>query len=213
MIDRAFEQARKHEDNKKNIVKQRAIDRARDLLKAVGVVDPAVEQPFYIIPEGIGIRITRDIGGKPVERLKTEAKKVRIVTEYALDMMYSPKFSTLEEVTSQELIKLRVQDLGLTGTPTTKEVFERAMHSIIENMALELCRADVGPHQAIVDIEQPLSDVYYIAHEPIAIRDGNLCVFRLGCNAHGLWLHGIWARPDDGWYPEDQLVFALRNKA
>lgn len=223
MIERAFEEARLHKENKRNAVRQFAIDRAMDLLKAAGVVDPAikdqavdtkpqkaVEQPFYVISEGTGIRFTCDIGGKPVDQLEAEVKSVRKASD-ALNMMHGPKFTTLEEVTPQELIKLRVRDFGLTGTPTTTQVFERATHSRIGNMALELCRAEVGPHQAIADTEQPLNDVYYIAYEPITDRDGDPSVFGLERDDGGLWLYGPWAGPEGGWDPEDQLVFALRK--
>lgn len=78
-------------------------------------------------------------------------------------------------------------------------------------MALELCRAEVGPHQRIADTEQPLNDFYYIAHEQITGRDGFPAVFRLGRHDFGLWLHGYWAKPEFKWPPEFQLVFALRE--
>lgn len=125
--------------------------------------------------------------------------------------MHNPKFTTLEEVTLQELIKLRVQDLGLPGTPTTKQIIGRATHSRIGNMALELCRAEVGPHQAIADKDQPLGDYYYIMHEPAPGRSGDPRVFGLGRGGGGLWLHDYWANPDSPWPPDAQFVFSLRN--
>lgn len=170
-----------------------------------------VEQPLYVIPENVGIRFNRNIGGKNPEQLEAEVKSVRNVGGYALDIIHSPKFATLEEVTPVELIKLRVQDLGLSGIPTTTQVFERATHSRIGNMALELCRAEVGLHQAIADTEQPLNDVYYIAHEPIAGRGGRPFVFSLGRGAGGLWLGDDWAGPEGRWGPGGRLVFALRH--
>lgn len=163
----------------------------------------------YEIPEGIGIRFNREIGGKTAEQLEVEAKAVRRV--YVSDIMHSPKFGTLKEVTLQELIKLRVKDLGLPRTPTTKQIFERAAHSRIGNMVLELCRAEVGPHQATADKDQPLGDYYYIMHEPIADRSGYPSVFELGRDGDGLWLYGAWATPGSRWGPGTRLVFALRN--
>ena len=211
MIERAFEEARLHRENKelhrenKDSIIKFAID------QAVARRPQTAAESLYFIPEGVGVRSSLDIGGKPVDQLAADAKRVRTLSGYALDMMHNPKFTTLEEVTPQELIKLRVQDLGLTGTPTTTEVFERATHSRIGNTALELCRAEVGPHQAIADTEQPLNDWYYIAHKPITDRDGDPSVFGLERNAGGLWLDGRWAKPDYGWRPGDRLVFALRN--
>lgn len=136
---------------------------------------------------------------------------MRYVSEYTIDVGPNPKFTTLKEVTLQELIKLRVRDLGLGGTPTTKQIVERATHSTIENMALELCRAEVGLHQAIADTEQPLGDCYYIMHKPITGFLGQPCVFGLANNGNGLLLYGTWANPDSRWDPENQLVFALRK--
>lgn len=188
MIERAFGKARQH---------------TREL--------SATEQPFFEIPEDLGIRFTREIGGKPVGQLEIEAESVRHVSEPALDMMHNLKFTTLEKVTPQELIELRVQDLGLPGTSTTKQIFERATHSRIRNTALALCRLEVGPHQAIADQDQPFDDYYYIMHPPLADRYGYLFVFALGHYGGGLWLHGAWADPGDRWPPKSRLVFALRN--
>ena len=206
MIERAFEEARLHRENKelhrenKDSIIKFAID------QAVARRPQTAAESLYFIPEGVGVRSSLDIGGKPVDQLEADT-----LSGYALDMMHNPKFTTLEEVTPQELIKLRVQDLGLTGTPTTTEVFERATHSRIGDMALELCRAEVGPHQAIADTEQPLNDWYYIAHEPITDRGGYMGVFSLERRADWFWLDGDWARPDGRWRPGDQFVFALRN--
>lgn len=170
-----------------------------------------VEQLLFVIPEGTGIRFTRNIGGKPMEQLEAEAKGVGNVNRYGMDILHNPKFTTLEKVTPQELIKLRVQDLGLAGTPTTEQVLERATHSRIGNMILELCRAEVGPHQRIADKEQPLNDFYYIAHEQIADRHGIPRVFLVARGVLGLWLSAVWVEPDSRRNPEHQLVFALRN--
>ncbi len=41
--------------------------------------------------------------------------------------------------------------------------------------------------------------------------DGNPNVFNLERNADGLWLDNNWAKPDNTWNPDNQLVFRLRN--
>lgn len=224
MIERAFEEAQLHKGNKRNAVRQFAITQARQILEAAGVVDPtikdqalatrpqtAVEESLYFIPEGIGVRSILEIGGKPADQLEAEAKSVRNVSGYALDMMHNPKFTTLLEVTPVELIKLPVSALDLPGNPTTKQIFERVPQCRVGDMALELCRVEVGPHQAIKDTEQPLNDWYYIMHEQVTDHSGGPSVFKLGRYADGLWLDGGWAGPDDGWGPGFQLVFALRK--
>lgn len=224
MIERAFEEARQHKGNKRNAVRQFAIGRARDLLIAAGVVDPAikdqvpttkpnkaVEQPFFEISEDLVSRFTREIGGKPVEQLEAEAKAVRNVSVYASDLMHSPKFEVLEDVISQELGKLPVLALGLPGTPTTRQIFARIPQCRVGAYTLELCRAEVGPHQAIADKDQPLGDAYFIMHEPITDRGGLPDVFFLERDGHGLWLGCGWAGPGSRWDPGYRLVVALRK--
>lgn len=226
MMERAFEQARQHSDNKRNAIRQFAIDRAIDLLKAAGVVDPAikdqsvatkpqkaVEQPFYAIPEGVGVRSALEIGGKSAQQLEEELTQLGMhISSYALDMMHSPAFTTLKDPTPIELLKLRVRDLGFRGTPTTKQIFEGAQNSKVGEMILGLCPAEVGPHQRLNDSEQLLNnDRYSIAHQQIASRLGYPRVFVLARRADWLWLGDPWTKAGDRWHPEDQLVFALRN--
>lgn len=168
------------------------------------------EHAYYAIPEGLGVRSTLEIGGKLADQLETEAKRVRDVSGYVSDMMHNPKFTTLEEVTPVELIKLPISALGLSGTPTTRQILERFPQCRVGEYALELCRAEVGPHQAIKD-KQPLNDWYYIMHEPISDRYGYPGVFVLGRHDYGLWLSGRWAKPGNEWDPGLQVMFALRK--
>jgi len=224
MLERDFREAKQYKGNKGNAIRQFALDGAMALLKAAGVVDPAikdqavatrpqtvVEESFYFIPEGVGIRSTLEIGGKSAEQLEAGVKSVGNASEYSLDMMHNPKFTTLEKVTPVELIKLPVSAFGLPGTPTTRQIFERAAHSRIGDMALELCRAEVGPHQRIKDTDQPLNDWYSIMHEPITDRHGRPSVFTLVRHGDGLWLRDDWAKPVSRWNPGIQVVFTLRE--
>ena len=157
------------------------------------------------------VRSILDIGGKSVDRLEADVKRVRNIGGYASDVVHNPKFTTLEKVTPIEIIKLPVSALGLDGTPTTKQVLGRIPQCRVGDMALELCPVEVGLHLAIKDTEQPLSDCYYIMHEPIPDRHGSPLVFGLERDARGLWLSVSWARPDRRWLPEYQLVCALRR--
>ncbi|OGE34862.1 hypothetical protein A3H85_00695 [Candidatus Daviesbacteria bacterium RIFCSPLOWO2_02_FULL_40_8] len=36
-------------------------------------------------------------------------------------------------------------------------------------------------------------------------------MFKLERNDNGLWLNDNWAKPDDRWNPDNQVVFALRK--
>src|SRR3989344_6872455 len=42
-------------------------------------------------------------------------------------------------------------------------------------------------------------------------RDGNPNVFNVGRNADGLWLDNNWAKPDNTWNLDNELMFRLRN--
>ena len=88
--------------------------------------EQAGQQPFYMIPEGQGVRFIQEIGGKSADQLEAEVKATgRAVTIYASDMLHSPKFEVLEKVTPQELLKAPVRAYGLPGNPTTRELLER----------------------------------------------------------------------------------------
>ena len=181
-------------------------------LELTAVAEPQkATESLYFIPEGVGVRWALEIGGKSADQLEVEAKGVKTVTGYASDMIHNPKFTTLEKVTPVELIKLPVSALGLPGNPTTREIFERAPKCRVGDMALELCRAEVGPHQAIKDTDQPLNDYYSIMHEQLTDRSGNLGVFGVGHNADGLFLDDTWAGPGSKWDPGSLVVLALRK--
>ena len=41
--------------------------------------------------------------------------------------------------------------------------------------------------------------------------DGNLNVFNLNRNDDGVWLDNNWAKPDNRWNPDNELVFRFRK--
>jgi len=45
----------------------------------------------------------------------------------------------------------------------------------------------------------------------ITDRNGNPNVFKLERNDNGLWLNDNWAKPDNRWNPDNQVVFTLRK--
>ena len=225
MIERGFNEAQRLSSNK-GAVRQKAIAQARRILEAAGVVDPAIkdqtatirpqdqaaEHDFYVIPEGIGVRSTLEIGGKSAEQLEEEMKQAGInISAYTRYMLYSLAFTTLDHPQEVELLKLRVQDLGLSGTPTTNQIFERAQKSTYGEFRLGLCPAEVGPHQRLSDTDQPLNDWYTIAMHQITGRLGSPRVFVLARDARGLGLYDRWAEPYFQWVPDDRIVFSLRK--
>lgn len=193
----------------------RSVDEINERTKAfVGKLEPGIftkiaespniEHLYTNFPEGRIDRSELTIGGKAIEELKNEMKERGINisnAEFMLDN--TPVLKDLEVITT---IRLKVGDLGFTRNPTTDEIYARA-----EELGLELCPAETGPHQRLKDLEQPLGDWYRIAMKQIADRGGNPDVFRLEHDGLGLWLDGHWARPDDEWGLDDQFVFRLRN--
>ncbi len=128
------------------------------------------------------------------------------VSGYALDMVKNPEFTTSPTPTKKDTVGLSVKALGLTGTPTTDQVYVRA-----DELGLELCPAEVGLHKRIQNTKQPMRDWEYIAMKTISGRNGDPDVFELGRNGDGLWLFDNWAKPGYRWNPGNVLVFCLRK--
>lgn len=220
MIERAFEEARRHN---RGAVKQFALDRAREILKAAGIKDPKIvdtqpaktrtargeattpEVSLETFLEGKR-RETLVIGGKSLQQLEEEHDQAGIkVSPYVEDMLYHKDFTTLKIPQTIDLVWVQVKDFGLTGGGTTKEIFARADALPF----LGRCPAEVGPHQRLADEDQPLDTRYCIAMNTIPDRGGRPRVFMLGHREDGLWLNDYWVDPDDRWDPGDQFVFSL----
>jgi len=169
-----------------------------------------IEQVYTSFPEG---KIKFDeltIGGKNKNELKKEIKENMNIYSYAEDILDSKNFTTLKSPESFATVRLRVEDLGFEKghNPTTEEVYSRALE-----LGLNLCPAEVGPHQRLKDINQPMNDWHFIAMKQITDRNGPPGVFALVHNVNGLWLRGAWARPDYKWRPEDEFMFGLSKPA
>lgn len=168
---------------------------------------PQIEHLYTSFPEGRIRRSELEIGGMTVEQIKQELRERNInLGTYAEDMLDSKDFTTLENPEDIDLVRLRVGDLGFTQAATTDEIYARATE-----LGLELCPAEVGPHQRLKDLDQPLDDWYRIAMKQIAGRGGDPRVFFLGRHDDGLWLNYDWAGPDSRWGPYREFVFRLRK--
>ena len=163
---------------------------------------PGIEHLYTNFPEGKINRSELTIGGKTVDQLRAEMKERDI--NYTDDML--KKMPTLPNPEQATLIRLKVGDLGFTSSPTTDDVYARAAE-----LGLELCPAEVGPHQRLQDTEQPLGNWYRIAMEQIAGRHGYPSVFDLARDGDGLWLDSDWVGPDGRWHLGIEFVFRLRN--
>jgi len=177
---------------------------------APGIFDTLqhVEHVYTSFPEGKIRRQVVEIGGKAKKQLQAELKQAGInVSSYTEDMLKSSDFTTLSKPQNFDTVRLKVEDLGLSGFPTTDQVYKRA-----EELGLELCPAEVGPHYRLKYADQPLGEWFYIGMKQIADRDGDPLVFRLVRDVDGLWLDYTWAEPGRKWHPKDEFVFGLRKK-
>lgn len=161
-----------------------------------------IEHIYTSFPEGKIRKETIEIGGKTAKELKNAIKARMKISEYAEYMMDSKEFQTLKKPESAELIRLSVRDLGFEKGATTDEVYQKA-----EQLGLELCPAEVGPHYRLKYADQPLGEWFYIAMKQIADRNGNPSVFYLERREGGLWLNCSWAKPGSRWDCRQQVCF------
>ncbi|KXK08872.1 MAG: hypothetical protein UZ21_OP11001000430 [Microgenomates bacterium OLB22] len=166
-----------------------------------------IEHVYTSFPEGKIRRQSVEIGGKTKEQLLSELEQAGVyVTSYAEDMINSPDFTTLPIPQTLHTVRLKVGDLGLSGNPTTGRVYRK-----MQELGLDLCPAEVGPHMRLATKDQPLGDYYWIVMKQITDSDGYPNVFRLVRYEDGLWSDARWAGPGSEWNPDDEFVFSLRR--
>ena len=167
-----------------------------------------VEYIYTAFPEG---RIRKRGGGN--HRRKTKDQLVRELEEhkidtngYVRDMLESKDFTVSQNVERLDLVRLSVKDLGFPDGATVLEIFIRA-----QELGLDLCPAEVGPHLRLQYVDQPLNEWVSVAMKQIAGRGGFPGVFALERGGGGLWLSSRWAGPGDWWGADNQLAFSLRK--
>lgn len=166
-----------------------------------------LEHVYTAFPKEKIRRSELTIGGKTKEQLTNELRAHNInISPYAEEMIKSPDFTTLESPEPVDLIRIKVADLGFTEYPTTDQLYVKAAE-----LGLELCPAEVGPHQRLLDANRPLNEWYYVAMKQIPDRGGYPLVFRLGQGGGGPWLGGDVALPANEWNLGHQFVFRVRK--
>lgn len=167
-----------------------------------------IEHVYTSFPEGKVRRQQVEIGGKTREQLQQELEQAGVtVTSYAQDMMRSQDFTTLPVAEIVDTVRLRVEDLGFHNSATIDQLYKKA-----EELGLDLCPSEVGPHMRLATKDQPIGDYYWIGMKQITDSYGNPDVFLLARGGVGLWLDGPWAGPDLRWDPEREFVFSLRKQ-
>ncbi len=157
------------------------------------------------------------IGGVPKLELIERVKAVRTLGSYTEGMIRHEAFTTLAEQELAPQIDLSVEELGFKEKPPTDELFDEMRltewsAANLDDHAIELNPAEVGPHMAIQYTGQPKGEPVWIAMKPTPDADGNPNVFELERNDDGkLWLDYDWTKPDDRWSLDDRLSFRLRK--
>lgn len=166
-----------------------------------------LEHLYTAFPEGKITRGEVEIGGKNAAELEQELKDKNIsIGSYALDMLHSPDFTTIQNKEQLQTIRSKVRDLGFESDATTDQIYARAAE-----LGLELCPAEVGPYERLQNKDQPLGERYAIAMEQITGRNGLPYVFTVRRSGRGLWLDDSWTYPTDLWHLDRELLFRLRN--
>lgn len=190
-------------DSARSGIAQFLISASEQYRKVFGEIDST-------LPEGVIRLPDLTIGGKTPEEL--EKALGNGISDYARDLLRSKDFTTLPEQQIISPIIATPSVMGLPGTPTTEQIFDRA-----DKLNWDLCPAEVGPHLVIafnskptykdLPIKLPIS----IGMKQITDRDGDPSVFSVEHDEDGLWLLADWAGPANQWSPEDQLVFSPRK--
>lgn len=178
------------------------------IIPIFNLLPKGIEHVYVSYPEGRIIFRDVTIGGKSPQELETQLDEKCAVGSDARFLLRSEDFakSVPEKPETLRTARLRVRYLDLPKNPITDEVYGR-----IKALGAELCKAAVGPHMRLEDINQPLGDVYFIVMQQITDRYGYPSVFYLERCEDGLWFGARWASPDRRWGPEDQLGVSLRK--
>ena len=167
-------------------------------------------QTTPVTPEGVIRLPDLTIGGiKPKELEKALGNRI---TDYARDLLKNKDFTTLPKQQVISPIIATPSVMGLTGTPTTEQIYERA-----DKLNWDLCPAEVGPHLVLAINNQtayndlPIKLPIRIGMKQIADRCGRPHVFSVARNGDGSWLDTSWAEPADPWNPDNSLVFSPRK--
>ena len=168
-----------------------------------------IEHIYTSFPEGEIKKQSVEIGGKSAEELEKELEKNSInMSNYAKDMLKNKDFTTLKNPERVDIVRLKVSDLGFEDGATTSEIYKKA-----EELGLELCPAEVGPHLRLQYANQPMNEWLSIGMKQITDRDGYPRVFHLERYGVGLWLYDDWTSSARRWYSVHEFAFRFRKSS
>lgn len=162
---------------------------------------------YTTFPEG-KIRFQNvTVGGKSPQELQEELIGGNFkISDYAKSLMASKDFHTFSDPETISTVRLKVRDLGLTGRPTTDQLYTRA-----QELGLELCPAEIGPHLRIAYKDQPMDEWLHIGMKQIADSDGSPNVFYLERDGREMLVGGALMEPGDTLDPRHEFVFSIRK--
>jgi len=131
-----------------------------------------IEHIYASFPEGKIRSDSVEIGGKSAQQLEKDIEQIGKISPYAKNMLHSHDFTTLKDPVSLGIVRLKVQDLGFSEWTTTDQIYKRA-----QELGLDLCPAEVGPHLRLKDQDQPLNDWYCVGMKQITDSVGDPIVF------------------------------------
>ncbi len=181
----------------------------------VGNLEPGIfdkishlENIYTSFPEGKINQLGLEVGGKTKKELQKELEKGGFrISDYAKSMMENKDFTPSKYVEKADFIRLTVGALGFLNGATTDQIYQKA-----EELGLELCPADTGPHLRLAYKDQLNNEYLFIGMKPITDSDGYPGVFSVGRDGGGLWLDDGWAGPTCKWGSGRKFVFRLRKK-
>ena len=167
-----------------------------------------LEYIYPSFPEGGITRYSVEIGGKTPEQLENDLEQAGFKISYvAHQMMRQEEFKTAKDPEQADLVRLTVGDLfNDENGHTTDDIYKRA-----DQIGLELCPAEVGPHLRLKLTDQVMNDWFRIAMKQIADSGGDPYVFFLGRDGDGSWLFNRWTGPTSV-RSSDEFVFRLRSR-
>ena len=172
-------------------------DEVRENTKAyIGPLFPKIfetlghlEHIYTSFPAGKIRRISLEIGGKDGKALEQEIDSKGFKTnDYTRHMLKSREFTYSTQPEQAKLVRLTVRDLGFPNGATTDQIYAKA-----QELGLELCPSDVGPHYRLSLTDQPMNEWTFIGMKPITAPDGYPNVFHVARIEHGSWLAYYWA--------------------
>ncbi len=167
----------------------------------------SIEHVYTSFPERELQLESLQISGHRGSELRGLLQKNRVkLSDDVKNELRSSNFLTSKQPEEVDLIKLKVEDLGLVEYPNTDQIYAR-----IAELGLELCPPEVGPYYRLTHLDQPMEDWLLVGMKPFTDQDGIPCIFSATRNANGLWLRGDWAKQGSIWRPERQFLFRVRR--